>query len=280
MSTTTSIRAALAVLAVAAGALLPASASAQSVQPAWQSGQWRFAASIYGWLPTIDQTINFPRDLGSSDIHLSKGDVLDHLKMTFQGSFEAHNGRWGLYTDLLYMDLGGSKSSTREFSIGGIELPASTTTDLSFDLKGLVWTLAGEYRVATDPAWTVDLLAGARLLKIKPTLNYSINGDLGPISIPGRSGAKKVSESYWDGIVGLKGRYAFGDDRRWFAPFYVDVGTGQTKFTWQAAAGLGYAYHWGEVYGMWRYLDYNNKSGEPVEDMSFNGPQLGVTFRW
>ena len=109
----------------------------------------------------------------------------------------------------------------------------------------------------------MDLVAGARVLKIKPTLNYTINGDLGPISIPSRSGTKEVSDTYWDGIVGVKGRYAFGDDRKWFAPFYVDVGTGQTKLTWQVAAGLGYAYRWGEVIGMWRYLDYNNKSGNP-----------------
>ena len=67
--------------------------------------------------------------------------------------------------------------------------------------------------------------------------------------MPGRSGTKKVSESVWDGIVGVKGRYAFGDDRKWFVPFYLDVGTGQTKLTWQAAAGVGYAFHWGDVVG-------------------------------
>ena len=31
---------------------------------------------------------------------------------------------------------------------------------------------------------------------------------------------------------------------------------------------------------MWRYLDYNMKSGNAVESMTFNGPMLGATFRW
>ncbi len=95
-----------------------------------------------------------------------------------------------------------------------------------------------------------------------------------------RSGSKEIDESVWDGIVGVKGRYAFGENRKWFMPFYLDVGTGQSDLTWQGAAGLGYAFNWGEVLAMWRYLDYNFKSGKAVEDMNFNGPMLGVAFRW
>jgi hypothetical protein len=31
---------------------------------------------------------------------------------------------------------------------------------------------------------------------------------------------------------------------------------------------------------MWRYISYDMKSGSPVEDLSFNGPMIGATFRW
>ena len=88
------------------------------------------------------------------------------------------------------------------------------------------------------------------------------------------------SEDLWDGIIGVKGRYAFGQNRQWFAPYYLDIGAGQSDLTWQAAAGVGYEYSWGELTGMWRYLDYNMKSGSVVESMTFNGPMLGATFRW
>jgi hypothetical protein len=150
------------VLALAAGALLPMSAAAQTTQPGGGAEKWQFTATLYGWVPTIDTRVNFPGDRGSTDISVSKSDVLDALKMTFQGSFDAHNDRWGIFNDLFYADLGGSKSRTRDFSVGGIGLPVSAETDLSLDLKALIWTVAGEYRVGSDPAWTVDLLGGAQ----------------------------------------------------------------------------------------------------------------------
>ena len=89
-----------------------------------------------------------------------------------------------------------------------------------------------------------------------------------------------VATTNGDGIVGVKGRYAFGANRAWSVPFYLDIGTGDSDLTWQGAVGLGYSYHWGDIVAMWRYLDYNFKSGKAIEDMNFNGPMLGVTFRW
>jgi len=275
-----SLRYATTAVCFAAGALLPLVAAGQTAPPGPDSGKWQFTASIYGWVPVIDSRINFPDDRGGTDLHLSMSDVLNHLKMTFQGSFDAHNGRWGIFNDLVYTDLGGSKSGARDLQVGGIHIPDAVESNKTLDFKALIWTVAGEYRVASDAAWTVDLLAGARLLKLKPTLGFSITGDLGPIVLPGRQGSKQVDESIWDGIVGVKGRYAFGDKREWFVPFYFDVGTGQSKSTWQGAGGVGYAYRWGEVVALYRYLDYNGKSGEPVADMTMGGPQLGVVFRW
>ena len=270
----------IAILCFAAGTLVPAPALAQSTQSDWDSGKWQFAATIYGFVPTIDGKVNYAGDSRSSDIRVSMSDVLSHLKMTFMGALDVHNGSWGIFNDVIYVDLGGSKSRTNDFAIGNIGLPASATADLSLDLKASVWTVAGEYRVTSDPEWTVDLLAGARLLDVKPKLGYSITGDLGPVVLPGRSGSKEVSASLWDGIVGVKGRYAFGDERKWFVPFYLDVGTGQTKLTWQGAGGVGYAYNWGEVVAMYRYLDWNAKSGKQIENLNLGGPMIGVTFRW
>jgi len=280
MKICTLARGGMAVMALAASALLPMSVAAQTTQSGWGAEKWQFTATLYGWVPAIDQTVNFPGDRGSTDIHVSMSDVLSALKMTFQGSFDAHNGRWGIFNDLFYADLGGAKSRTRDFSVGNIGLPASTETDLTLDIKTLIWTVAGEYRVGSDPAWTLDLLAGARMARMKPTLGYSITGDLGPIEIPGRVGSKQVDERVWDGIVGVKGRYTFGEGRKWYAPFYVDVGTGQSQLTWQIAGGIGYSYDWGSVFAMWRYLDYNFQSGKKLDDFSLNGPMVGVAFHW
>ena len=281
MKFSNTLRGATAALCVATGALLPTLAHAQAAPSGGLAEKWIFTATIYGWVPAIDGTAIFPGDRGSTNIHASMNELLSHLRMTFQGTLDAHNGRWGMFTDIFYADVGGVKSHERDFSIGDVGIPATATADLNLDIKATIWTLAGEYRIVSDSAWTVDVLAGARMLQLKPTLGYSITGDIGPIVLPGgRSGSKQASATDWDGIVGLKGRYLFGDDRKWFAPFYADVGTGQSDLTWQLAGGIGYNFDWGSAFAMWRSLDYNFKSGEPLADTTFNGPLLGVAFRW
>jgi len=31
---------------------------------------------------------------------------------------------------------------------------------------------------------------------------------------------------------------------------------------------------------VWRYLDYNFKSGAKIDDVNFNSPAIGVAFNW
>ena len=279
MKTCTLLRAGMTVLALAAGTLLSMSAAAQTAQSGWEAGKWQFAGTVYGWLPAINGKVNFPGDNGSTSIHVSPSDLLSHLKMTFQGSLDANNGAWGIYTDVVYVKLAGDKSQTQDFSIGAIVIPATAAANLSLDIKTLVLTLAGEYRVVSDPVWTVDLLGGARMLRFKPTLGYSITGNPGPIGIP-LDGSKQADASFWDGLVGVKGRYTFREDPRWYAPFYLDIGAGQSKLTWQIEGGIGRSYNWGSAFAMWRYLDYHFRSGQGLENVNMNGPVVGFAFNW
>jgi len=271
---------ALSALAFAATAVLANGASAQSAQTPPTDGKWRFAATLYAYLPTIGGEMAFPTRSGEGSVTVNADTLLDSLEFAFMGNFDANNGRWGVFTDFMYLDVSGSKSQTRDFQVGGAGLPASVTGDLDFDLKGLAWTIAGEYRVASTRQYTMDVLAGARLLNIKPKLSWSLSGNVASIPTSGRGGSHEIKADNWDGIVGVKGRYAFGDKLQWFVPYYADVGAGDSDLTWQAAAGLGYAFSWGDVVGMWRYLDYNMKSDQAVSDLNFNGPMIGVTFRW
>jgi hypothetical protein len=126
----------------------------------------------------------------------------------------------------------------------------------------------------------VDLLVGARLLDVKPRLTWRLNGNVGSLPIASRGGDSEIKASNWDAIVGVKARFAFGTDSRWFVPGYVDAGAGQSRLTWQAAAGVGYSFAWGDVVGLWRYLSYDMKSDQAVKGLSLNGPMVGATFRW
>jgi hypothetical protein len=269
-----------AALLLAMGVLAPTLSVAQQSRADPAADNWQYSLSVYGYLPSLSGSTSAPVGTGGASINVSADKIIDKLKFTFMGSLDAHNGRWGFFTDLIYLDLGGSKYRSRYFAIGDIGLPAGTTADLGLNLEGSIWTSAGEYRVVSDPALTLDLLAGARMLRLRQTLSWNIAGDLGPVATAARVGSVEHSETLWDGVVGAKGRYALGSSGKWSLPFYVDVGTGESRLTWQAAGGISYAYAWGELSAMWRYLAYDMKSGKAVKDLKFSGPLLGATFRW
>ena len=275
MSISNTFKSGLAVAVLAASAIAPGVTAAQT--PATGTpGKWYFGAELYLYLPSIGGSVAFPVRGSGSNINVDADTLIDGLDMAFMGALAAHNGQWGFFTDVMYLDVSGDKSNTRDFSINGV--PGSITADLDLGLKGTIWTLGGEYRVVTNRAWTMDVLAGARMFAVKPKLSWSL-GVASP-SLPGLEGSEEVKETNWDAIVGVRGRYTFGDRREWFVPYYLDVGTGESDLTWQAMAGIGYSYNSWDFTAAWRYLDYNFKSDSKINDMNFNGPMFGVIYRW
>jgi len=264
-----------ATLYLAAGLLAPGLGLAQATSPGWN-----FSATLYGYFPSVGGETSFPVKTGGGSVDISASDVIDSIDFVFMGTFDVHNGRWGAFTDVMYLDLGGSKSASRDFTIGGLQIPANTTANLGWDMKGVIWTLAGQYRVAGGAGLTMDLLAGARLVDLEQEASWDITGSLGPLAPPARTGRGEAEVSQWDGIVGLKGRYTFAEAPKWSLPFYVDVGTGESDLTWQVVAGVSYAFSWGELGAGWRYLEYDMKSGRPIKDLNFSGAMVGATFRW
>jgi hypothetical protein len=261
------------ILATALAGAAPLSAQAQGM-----TGGWQFEAAIYGWFPAISGTTSFPPNGGGPDLDVSMGDVIDALKFAFMGSFQARNGQWGLWTDLVYADFGASKQGSRDITIGGAQLPVGVDANLSLDIKSWIWTLAGIYNLKSDAEGITDMLFGARLLDMTNTLDYSLSADVP--QLPGRSGSGEASLSNWDAVVGLKGRANLGEERKWFIPYYVDVGTGESKLTWQIQAGVGYQFDWGAVIATWRYLDYDFKDSSKIQSLSLNGPTIGVAFKF
>lgn len=263
--------------ALVVGAMvLAAPARAQIVED-----KWTFQAILYGFFPDIGGSTRFPERTGGSSINVDNDQILSSLNFTFMGTIEARKGRWGLFSDLIYLDVSGDKNGTRDFSITGHQIPASLSSNLDLGIKGTVWTIAGEYLAINDASTTLYVLGGARMLDVKETLSYSLTADVGPFSGPGRSGTSEVKQTYWDAVVGVKGRYSFGNRREWSLPFYADVGTGESDLTWQVFGGVGYQFSsWGSVLGGWRYLDYKFKSGSNIESLNFNGPMIGVAFNW
>ena len=267
-----------ALLTLALTGLAPVAVAAQAETP---DDAWQYSASIYLWVPSIGGETSFPSSgSGDSSVNITGQDVLDSLKMAFMGSASAKKDKWGLWTDLVYGDFGAKKSGSRDFSIGGAEIPADVSANLKYDLKTWIWTVAGTYELVKKPEYTLDLLAGARYLDVTQTLDWSISGDISSLPPVSSSGSAEVSSNIWDGIVGVKGVADLGSEHKWFIPYYLDVGTGQSDLTWQVNAGIGYRYNWGALVATWRYLDYNFSSSDKLQSLNLNGPLFGATFMW
>jgi hypothetical protein len=256
-------------------ALLPARSQAEP-----SSSDWQWGATVYVWLPSMGGDTSFPPSGDGPAIDVTADAILDSLNFAFMGAFEGRKGPWGVATDIIYLDLGASKKGTRDLSLEHVDLPASVDANLRLDITGWLWTLAGSYSVVGQDGFSMDVLAGARMLDLQEDLKWSFNGDISSLPLPGRSGSSHAKDTQWDAIVGLKGRANFGAEGSWYVPYYVDVGTGDSDLTWQGMIGLGYRFDSVDVTGVWRYLDYDMGNSAPIRSINFNGPAVGVTFRF
>ncbi|HET9023208.1 MAG TPA: hypothetical protein VFN64_01470 [Burkholderiaceae bacterium] len=247
------------------------------------AGDWKFRAQIYGWFPTLSSETTFPASSGGGSMSLDAGDYLDHLRFVFMGTFEARKGKLGLLTDYIYLDFDAEKGGTRDLSFSGpgglINLPVGADAGVNLRLRGWAWGLAGTYAAVEKPNYEMQLLGGVRYLKIDTTVDWRLTGNVGSLPPFAVNGAATVKDSVWDAIIGAKGVVKLGEGN-WFAPYYVDVGTGQSDFTWQAMAGVGYKFSWGELIGAYRYLDYKFGQDTGMKALSFGGPAVSLGFRW
>jgi len=262
---------------MACAAAFACSAAAQEPAPAAESSATQFRATLYGWFPGVSGSTQFPSGAGGPSFSVNAKDVLNKLDMAFMGTFEVRGARWGALADWVYSDLSASRTASRDVGINGQPLPAGVTADIGLAVKTNILTLAGTYALVETPASSFGSVVGARMLGVDQTLNWSLTSP--PLGVA-RSGSAALSQTNWDAILGFRGRVRFGGDLRWFVPYYADIGTGDSKLTWQALLGLGYSFGPVDVLAAWRYLDYEMKNGQPIQSLTFNGVAFGVSVRF
>ena len=254
--------------------------SVLSQQATGKSRDWQFGLSIYGWFPEINGRTAFSPEGSDSKFKIDIEDILENLEFVLMGALDVRKGSFGVFTDAIYMDLGNSGSASIDGSIGPGAVPTNVTANVDFDMESLIWNLLAYYRAVDKNRTALDIVAGTRYLDVEQKVKWDIVGNVDSVPVAERSGDAKASVSNWDVILGVRGRFGFGVKKTWFIPYYLDAGVGDSDFTWQGVAGLGYAFGWGEIVAAWRYLYYDMPSDKAIEDISFSGPEAGVTFRW
>jgi hypothetical protein len=202
---------------------------------------WQVGLSIYGYLPTIGGTTSFPDRCPAIPARASmwmRSTILENLKMAFMGSLEHPQRAAGARSPMsLYVNVGATKSEVpATFHVAGFQRQPHGRPEPGCQAyrRG---ALAG--RIPSWPNGRSGLHrrpAGRRAPAHRQELARLVIQRARPGHTPleGRSGNDRRRRiRVWDAIVGVKGTYAFGSERQWFMPYYFDIGTGQSKLTYQ-----------------------------------------------
>ena len=220
-----------------------------------QEEDWQFGVAIYMWFASMEGTSAFGKEFEIKDYKL-----LDDLQMGFMGTLGAQKGRWMFLADAIYLDVEDGKDVT-------------TGVRSDVELKGWIVTPAVGYTAIQQDRFSLAILAGARYFALDADVELDFSAPLPP-------NKQKVSESghVWDGIVGLKSQVDLTE--HWYLPLYLDVGTGNSKWTFQALGGIGYAFSWVDLLVTYRYLKWDFDDNKAFEDLEIYGPLAGVKFRF
>lgn len=227
-----------------------------------QSEQWRYSITPYAWALGISGSIA-QNGTSLGNVSVSSGDVLRDLKMAGMIVAQAHRGRYGLYLDAMYGDLGSTDSKV----VQDTSLSANTSIKMS------MVTLAPSYNLHNSPALNLDALAGGRFFWQDATTTISATS-------LGQSISESSRITVMDAVVGLKGQWNLGNSD-YFVPFYVDVGAGnRSSFTTQAYAGIGRTFDWGDLSLVAKNVYYQFTQNNTNVDMNLFGAAVAVTFRF
>jgi hypothetical protein len=270
------IQAANARAAPSAGVAAAAEVQLPAVAPV-APGQWRFSISPYLWMASVKTSATFsPANTGriiSADVHQSFGDIFKDLNFAIMAGAEARRGLFSLQLDAIYINLLQKNSGVRDISgPQGLEVPVNVGGKLR--LQEGIATLTGGYDIFRNDRGFVQLFGGFRYLGLRSTLDWSFAGPLGNLA---RAGSVDSQSDIWNGVAGLRGEHALGDGP-WKAIYYVDVGAGGSRLTWQALAQVAYVRRWGDLDVGWRTLQFSQGAQRATASVRMSGPILTLRF--
>lgn len=214
------------------------------------SGQWQYTFTPYAWLANLDGTVG----IGPVEVSVEEdfSDLLKNITMAAMLRGEAHNGRWGLFADMVYIEL----SEDQTTPSGEVEL----------ELDQWMVSFGGMLRVADSETLVADIGAGLRLfdsaVEIRtPGPDASDNVDWIDPLITGRVRMPMASNCFLvlDGEIG-----GFGTE---------------SDLVWQLTAAAGYSVSDRfELLIGYRYLDYDYEKDLLVYDLATSGLALGLNI--
>lgn len=249
---------------------------------------WRFAIAPYLWLPNVSGAFNFSGNSstggGRLDLGTGPDSYLQNLQFLLMVQAEASKGDWAIIADGAYLDFSHQQTTLNTVGAGSgalVAIPRGLATNTGSSLSGGLFGLAAAYTALRSQWGTVEPLGGLRYLNLSASANWTLSATFTQQGATlATQGSLSQTANIWDGIIGVRGRLRLGNHDRWYVPYYVDVGTGSSRYTVQASGGAAYAANWGDVQLTYRYLTYQLRSGDLVQRLTLKGPMLSVVFRF
>ncbi|NDR58737.1 hypothetical protein [Aliiruegeria sabulilitoris] len=217
---------------------------------------WEFDAAVYLWGAGLGGEVS-----DGDALELSLGTILENLNAGGMATLAARNGKWTLFSDLIYLNLGDKKD-------GSVTIGRDTVdTYVDLQVKGFITTTGIGYSIFDNPDTELSVLGGVRFLKFKTDTKLELGG---------LDRRVKSDPSLTDGVIGLRGQSNLSGN--WYADYCADVGTGDSDLTWQAAVGLGYRFEKLDIAFGHRYLRWDLDSSSDLSDLTIKGPYAGLKF--
>jgi opacity protein-like surface antigen len=215
------------------------------------AADWEHTLATHMWGASISGDASF-RDV-SAEVDVPIDDILDALEFSGFAAYRARTEGWALGGEVIYLGLGNSND----------------TGDADMD----------QWIVDLDGGWrfhkNLELVFGLRYLRTNTTVEFS-----GPLAAELEGSTDRV-----DPIVGIRALVPFA--KKWRFQGRADVGGFgvDSDLTWQAMVHLGIQASdtlafWLGYRAIGYDVDLERERDALGLDLTFHGPQLGLTFHW
>ena len=225
-------------------------------------GGWHYRITPYLWGAGLDGEVG--KSQRRADVNKSVSDILDDIDYGGMLAFEARKGKYGIFSDILYVRLSESDS---------IPTPIGIDADADVKINAATFMLAGQYRAKDEKEGYIDLLAGARYWGLRTNVNVSLSN---LFSVDGSD-----KEHWIDPVLGMKGTYHL--DERFYLTGWAILGGFNvgSRLSSDLMGGLGYKVtDKSALLLAYRRLAVDYKSSNFLFDASSQGPALGWDYRF
>lgn len=257
------------------------------VKPA--QDKWEFEVVPYLWMAAMkgDVTIKGVE----ANVDMSFSDIWNDLTFGAMLKIEARKGRWGIFLDTVYMNLEDDIQGKRTFTGPLGQRTSEILADADISMKQWVLEFGGFYELVKTPVGQdkdkmmyLDLLVGGRYWYLSTDVDVNLVLDTTGSTIA-RNISQSGSRDWIDPFVGLRTRIQLTKDLMLVLRGDIGgFGVG-SDFSWNAAGYFGYKVS--DMISLWAGyralgVDYKSGSGNSkfVYDMTFQGPVLGIGFRF